>query len=206
MSQDFEREGFAVVDRVISDSECEKLIESLPHIETSGSRTLLSLAPFRRLAQDLREGVLHSHLEDLVAIECILFRKTSEHNWAVRLHRDAVIPIQGSGAWPSSGTKEGLECARPPREFMDSCIAVRVHLDGTPFEDISIVPGSHLDAQKHDRALAKPVPVPKGGALIMRPTLAHASSKLESVQRRRVLHYVYAPREVPQGYAWHDAA
>lgn len=40
----------------------------------------------------------------------------------------------------------------------------------------------------------------------MRPTLAHASSKLESVQQRRVLHYVYAPREIPQGYTWHDAA
>ena len=206
MSQEFEREGFTVVERVVSHSECELLIDALPQIETSGSRTLLALEPFRRLAERMREGVLSPHLNDLVAVECILFRKSSEHNWAVRLHRDAVLPIRGSGSWPTSGTKEGMECARPPRQFMDQCIAVRVHLDGAPIEDISVVPGSHLDTQKHDRALARPVTVPKGGALLMRPTLAHASSKLEAVEQRRVLHFVFAPNTIPQGYSWYEAA
>ena len=206
MSHAFEREGFTVVERVVSDSECEVLIDSLPQIDSSGSRALLALTPFRRLAESMRNGMLSQHLNGLVAVECILFRKSSEHNWAVRLHRDAVLPVQGSGAWPSSGTKEGMECARPPRDFMDRCVAVRVHLDGAPIEDISVVAGSHLDTQKHDRALAKPVTVPKGGALLMRPTLAHASSKLEAVQQRRVLHFVYAPEPIPQGYAWYDAA
>ncbi len=206
MSRAFEREGFIVVERVASDSECEFLINSLPQIETSGSRTLLALSPFRRLAESMREGGLSQHLNGLVAVECILFRKSSEHNWAIRLHRDAVLPVKGSGAWPSSGTKEGMECARPPREFMDQCVAVRVHLDGAPIEDISVVPGSHLDKRMHDRSLAKPVAVPRGGALLMRPTLAHASSKLEAVQQRRVLHFVFAPEAIPQGYAWYDAA
>ena len=206
MFQAFEREGFTVVERVVSDSECEVLIDSLPQIKASGSRTLLALAPFRRLAESMREGVLFQHLNGLVAVECILFRKSSEHNWAVRLHRDAVLPVQGSGAWPVSGTKEGMECAKPPRVFMDLCVVVRVHLDGAPFEDISVVPGSHLDAQKHDRSLARPVTVPKGGALLMRPTLMHASSKLEAGRQRRVLHFVFAPKTIPQGYAWYDAA
>jgi hypothetical protein len=206
MSPAFEREGFTVVDRVVSDAQCDSLVDSLPQIDTSGSRTLLALDPFRQLAESLREGMPAQHLKGLVAVECILFRKSAEHNWAVRLHRDAVLPVQGHGAWPASGTKEGLECARPPREFMDKCVAVRVHLDGAPFEDISVVPGSHLDTQKHDRSLAKPVTVPRGGALVMRPTLAHASSKLEAVQQRRVLHFVFAPKDIPQGYAWYDAA
>jgi hypothetical protein len=63
-----------------------------------------------------------------------------------------------------------------------------------------------LDTQKHNRSLATPITVPKGGALLMRPTLAHASSKLEAVHQRRVLHFVFAPKIIPQGYASYDAA
>lgn len=206
MSPDFERDGFTVVERVISQDECEELIDSLPPIEMSGSRKLLESVPSRSLAQHLRLGALSQFLGGLVAVECILFRKCSDHNWAVRLHRDAVLPMQGSGAWRSSGTKEGMDCVRPPREFMDRCIAVRVHLDGAPHEDVSVVPGSHLDAVKHDRALARPVTVGRCGALVMRPTLAHASSKLGESQQRRVLHFVYAPQEIPPGYTWYNEA
>lgn len=206
MSQEFERAGFTVVEQVISDSECAELVRSLPAIESSGSRRLLSVERFRALACSLRDGALSDYLYGLVAVECILFRKTRDHNWAVRLHRDAVLPVLGSGTWKSSGTKEGMECARPPRIFMDSCISVRVQLDGAPIEDISVVPESHLDARTHERSLAIPVSVPRAGALVMRPTLAHASSKLSSVQKRRVLHYVFAPQDIPQGYAWYDAA
>ncbi len=45
-------------------------------------------------------------------------------------------------------------------------------------------------------------PVPAGGALLMRPLLQHASSKSSSGKPRRVLHFVYAPRDLPQGLRW----
>ena len=203
---DFERDGYTVVDGVIDDRGCEDLITNLPPIESSGSRILLFLSTFRQFAQQLRsDSRLSRFVGDLLAIQCILFRKSSEHNWAVRLHRDAVLPIEGTGPWEGAGLKEGLQSAKPPREFMDRCVAVRVHLDGAPIEDLSVVPGSHLDSEKHRRAHAQPVAVVRGGALIMRPTLAHASSKLHDVQYRRVLHYVYAPKEIPSGYRWRDA-
>lgn len=204
--REFDRAGYAVVEQVVADEVCLALIAALPPIESSGSRVLLSLVTFRELAEQLRaSSKLSRFVSDLVAIQCILFRKSTDHNWAVRLHRDAVLPIKGHGPWQSAGLKEGMECAKPPREFMDRCVAIRVHLDGATAEDVSVVPGSHLDAQKHDRAKARSVAVGRGGALIMRPTLAHASSKLRDVQQRRVLHYVFAPKRVPDGYGWYDA-
>jgi hypothetical protein len=203
---EFEQSGFKVLDRVISDGQCADLIAALPPIESSGSRVLLWLPPFRDLVAVLRshEG-LAGYLGELVAVECIHFRKSSEHNWAVTLHRDSVLPVQGEGTWQTAGAKEAW-LAQPPRRFMDRCVALRLHLDGAPVEDISVVPGSHLDDHKHDRKSAVPIAVGKGGALVLRPTLAHASSKLQGSGQRRVLHYVFAPKELPYGYGWHAAA
>lgn len=45
-------------------------------------------------------------------------------------------------------------------------------------------------------------PVSAGGALLMRPLLQHASSKSSSGKPRRVLHFVFAPRALPQPLRW----
>ena len=202
---DFHRRGYTVVDYVISEALCEELIAALPIIDSSGTRLLLELAPFRQLAPLLRANKFLA-IGDLVAVECIFFRKSSDHNWSVNLHRDSVLPMRGYGEWPAAGVKEGLECVTPPREFLDRCLAVRVHLDGAPVEDISVIPGSHLDTHKHDRSKAVAVKVGKCGALVFRPTLAHASSRLRGSHHRRVLHYVFGPKELPYHYSWHAAA
>lgn len=206
MMRNLDQDGYVVVDNVVSEEACTSLAASLPSISSSGTRTLLSLEPYRNLARHLRSGPLKAFLSNLVAVEGILFRKTLEHNWAVSPHRDAVLPVKGRGVWPPSGEKEGMLFARPPRQFMNRCVVVRVHLDGAPVEDISIVPGSHADELNYDRSQAEPVAVPKRGALIMRPTVVHSSCKLQSSQKRRVLHLVFAPKELPNDYAWYSTA
>ncbi len=205
--QDFESNGYAVVEGVVAVSECIDLIAQLPDVYSSGSRTLLAFKPYQALATGLRGHTsLSGLLRSLVAVECIFFNKSTERNWGVGLHRDTVLPIDGSGGWSPSGTKEGMQCVRPARDFMNGCVAVRVQLDGAPAEDISVVPGSHRDSRVHGRANAIAVPVGQGGVLVMRPAIAHASSKLRSNRVRRVLHFVFAPKELPDGYTWYYAA
>jgi hypothetical protein len=46
------------------------------------------------------------------------------------------------------------------------------------------------------------VPVARGGALVMRPLLLHASSKATSLAPRRVLHFVFGPPKLPAGLEW----
>jgi hypothetical protein len=46
--------------------------------------------------------------------------------------------------------------------------------------------------------------VTKGGALLMRPLLLHASSPAESPRHRRVLHIEYATQKLPNGVKWFD--
>jgi hypothetical protein len=75
------------------------------------------------------------------------------------------------------------------------------------------VPGSHLlgrlgtDAQAEIRNATGElvVPVDRGGALLMRPLLLHASSKAAVPNGRRVLHFLFGPRSLPLGLRWHTA-
>jgi Phytanoyl-CoA dioxygenase (PhyH) len=146
-------------------------------------------------------------LVELVAVQCILFAKTREVNWSIGLHRDEIMPISGRGDWPSAGMKEGLPYVRVPSAIARSMVAVRVQLDGAPEGDLVLVRGSHVDNAPWDRTLALSIPVPKGSALVMRPTLLHGSSKLRSSDSRRVLHFVFAQAScLPRTYRWCHAA
>jgi len=88
-------------------------------------------------------------------------------------------------------------------------LTVRLHLDdcGTENGPLRVLPGTHLsgwlDAEAIDR-LKREISeqvccVPRGGAVLMRPLLLHASSKAEMPTRRRVLHLEFAADELPGG-------
>lgn len=86
---------------------------------------------------------------------------------------------------------------------MQSLVAVRVHIDHTTSQNgaLQVVPYSHNGVNSHERVTCE---VREGGALIMRPLLLHASSKLE-FGVRRVLHIVYGPPELPLPAEWAHA-
>jgi hypothetical protein len=46
------------------------------------------------------------------------------------------------------------------------------------------------------------VEIPRGGAMLMKPLLLHASSKVSIDSMRRVLHFVFAPAELPGSLRW----
>jgi ectoine hydroxylase-related dioxygenase (phytanoyl-CoA dioxygenase family) len=75
---------------------------------------------------------------------------------------------------------------------------------------LRVVPGSHrlgrIDAaaahrEREDRG-EDAVSVSKGGLMVMRPLLLHASSKTLADSPRRVLHFVYGPSALPDGLRW----
>jgi hypothetical protein len=46
--------------------------------------------------------------------------------------------------------------------------------------------------------------VPRGGVLLMRPLLLHASQKATRPARRRVIHLEYAACDLPSGLDWNE--
>jgi hypothetical protein len=183
----------------------------------AGSRKLLDEAWCAHLAGALRgDARLHSLLpRNAVAVQCTLFDKLPTKNWLVALHQDLSIPvIQRVDSPECSGwsEKEGQLYVQPPVSVLERLVAVRVHIDDCPAESgaLRVVPHSHKEGRiDPNRAEAlrllhgeTVVPVARGGALVIRPLILHASSKATSTAARRVLHFVFGPRSLPLGLEW----
>lgn len=208
---EFERDGCAVVPSVLPDGQLARADAHCASVLLSGagSRDLLTLPWCAEAARTLRSvGAVKLLLgASMTAVQCTLFVKDEQRNWLVPLHRDFSIPVQervGSSDWSGWSLKQEVLFVRPPRRVLESLVAVRVHLDDTDSGNggLQVVNGSHRsDVVEGARSTHF---VPRGGALVMRPLLLHASSKL-AAGSRRVLHFLYGPAALPDGAEWAHA-
>jgi ectoine hydroxylase-related dioxygenase (phytanoyl-CoA dioxygenase family) len=208
---EFECYGYTVVPSVVSETHIVAAADFCDSVELcgAGTRDLLALDWCADMAQSIRSNqTIRALLGDShTAIQCTLFVKDSERNWLVPLHRDYNVPLKAkidSPNWSAWSIKQSVHFARPPEHVLKALIAVRVHLEDTDIENgaLQVDNGSHNSNEEGGGRSAHFVP--RGGALVMRPLLLHASSKVKS-GRRRVLHFVYGPSELPDGAAWASA-
>ena len=59
--------------------------------------------------------------------------------------------------------------------------------------------------ESQDRVGEVACTVGRGGALILKPLLLHASSKASSPNHRRVLHFLFGPASIGYGLRWQHA-
>jgi hypothetical protein len=207
----FETDGYVIIDSVASDAEVESVEANLSSIvkDGVGTRNLLQSDWCQQMAQRLKHDLQLSTFltADTVAVQCTYFSKSENENWLVALHRDYSIPVKNrvqSEEWSRWSEKEGVLFVRPPRKVLEALVAVRIHLEDNTEKNgpLQVVPGSHLSTGELDaRVFCK---VRRGGALVMRPLILHASSKLEEGSRR-VLHFVYGPKLLPDRVEWAQA-
>lgn len=213
--------GFEVVDGVLSPEECDAAAEALTPGGRSGAgtRNLLAEGWCRSLANRLRA---HADLaamipEGATAVQCTYFEKSRAGNWLVPMHQDLSLPVAGRVEHPDLrgwSEKEGTLFVQPPDSFLAAMVAVRIHLDPCGPDDgpLRVVPGSHLLGRLAPDALAaarRATPeveclAGRGAALVMKPLLLHASSRATGDGRRRVLHFLFAPRDLPCGLRRRD--
>jgi ectoine hydroxylase-related dioxygenase (phytanoyl-CoA dioxygenase family) len=192
--------------------------------EAAGTRQLLEkpwcaalVAPIRARLQQL--GVL---VEDAVAVQCTLFRKTPECNWKVPYHQDLSIPVAArveNAALSGWSIKEDGHYVQATDALLANMMAVRVHLDHCDADAgaLRVLSGSHrlgrIDAAQIGAKIAESdmraqevvCTADVGDLLLMRPLLLHASSKANRPNGRRVLHYLFAPLQPGGGLSWRSA-
>jgi ectoine hydroxylase-related dioxygenase (phytanoyl-CoA dioxygenase family) len=212
-----QRDGFALIPACVD----EVTLESL-RIQFDDShqpeRNLLSIPSIQALAtsKPVREIVEAVLGPECFAVRGIFFNKTRTSNWKVVWHQDLTIAVrerksaEGFGPWT---TKAGVLHVQPPSEIMAGLLAIRLHLDDSEFDNgpLRVVAGSHRAGRlsreeisatnKEDSVTCT---VPRGGALVMRPLLLHASSASATTKPRRVIHLEFAGAELPQGLNWHE--
>jgi len=222
LSQKINDAGFALVRQVLTDTECDRLAAEVRRSASvsGGTRSLLENAWCQLLAVRLREHALLAPLlqPNYVAVQCTYFEKSASRNWLVPVHQDLSIPVAEHIEHPSLrgwSEKEGALFVQAPDSVLEQLLALRVHLDDCSENDgpLRVVPGTHalgtLEAQAAVAARrSKPEFVcaaPRGSVLAMRPLLLHSSSKATGAGLRRVLHFLFGPKDLPLGLRWQDA-
>ena len=227
-----ERSGFAVIQNVIDIGTVNKLLIELENLKadaafkrrdgkTFGIRNLLNVfPPARELANN---SLLRSLVESVLGnkarlVRGIYFDKHGEANWKVAWHQDLTITVcqrtevEGYGPW---SMKAGIQHVQPPVSILEKMLALRLHLDDTDESNgaLRVIGGSHkhgrLDAHeiqswKRQQDRITSCPVTKGGVMVMRPLLLHASSAASNPKHRRVLHFEYSSADLPCGLMWHE--
>jgi ectoine hydroxylase-related dioxygenase (phytanoyl-CoA dioxygenase family) len=182
-------------------------------------RNLLQLAPsVRALAAS---GKIRALVEEVLGnpafpVRALLFDKTAAANWLVPWHQDLSIcvksrlPFPGFGSW---STKSGIVHVQPPAHILEHMLAVRIHLDPTDETNgaLRVLPGSHNQGRLSAGQIAALQPgaravtccVPRGGVVLMKPLLLHASSAGTRPVHRRVIHIEFAAVDLPGGLQWH---
>lgn len=221
------QDGFCVVPDILTAAAVDALLDALAatgaRLEAdarAGTRALLSGSPAvaaivcAPAVRGLAAAVLGPAC---FAVRTILFDKTPGANWKVAWHQDLTIAVRarrevaGYGPWSE---KEGVPHVQPPAAVLERMVTVRLHLDDCGEENgpVRVIPGSHASGRLRSEAIAAwrdrvsehSCVVARGGALVMRPLLLHASSPARAASHRRVLHIDYAAGALDGGLDWHD--
>ena len=219
---DLDVAGYTLADLELTHQQCDLLAAAIP-AATAGRGGVRGLVDHPSVLQLLTHHQLGRYLwsmvgRDLVAVKATLFDKTMGSNWRVQWHQDRVIAIRermdvvGYGPWT---VKAGVSHVEPPAAVLDQMLAVRVYLDECSADNgaLRVIPGTHslgklsADALLHcvDEGRSVELPVRKGGLLLMRPLLVHASSPSVAPDHRRVLHIELAPIEAISPLQWHTS-
>jgi ectoine hydroxylase-related dioxygenase (phytanoyl-CoA dioxygenase family) len=204
-------DGFAIVPDVFAGREIDDIVEVLGgeplQRSRAGARHLLSVPSVAHLARDPR---LIAMAADVLGSEptpfgATLFDKSADANWLVAWHQDKALPFaerREAAGWGPWSEKGGVPYAIAPASALANVVALRLHLDDSTSDNgpLRVLPGTHKlgvlsDEQIDDAARsieAVTCTVERGGVIMMRPLLVHASSKVRVAASRRVLHFEYA--------------
>jgi hypothetical protein len=226
----FEHDGFQIIHSLVSDFECDRLSVDLTRLfqqqlhsskgRIGGVRNLLRTNSL--VSQFARSPSLLTLLQKVAGslvfpVRSIFFDKNPDANWLVPWHQDLAIAVAeqietpGFSGW---SVKNGTLHVHPPSEILAAMITLRLHLDDCDASNgaLKVIAGSHRSGKLSAAEIAQwttanrqiVCEVPKGGALLMRPLLLHASSPAETPRHRRVLHIEYAIQKLPNGLEWLD--
>lgn len=206
-----ERNGFAILPKVLLPNEAHRLIDEINQSSLkrskAGVRHALAHPAISHLA---REPRLLEIAKDVLGSEAMpfhatLFDKSPQANWLVVWHQDTALPLRArhdTPGWGPWSVKEGVVYAHAPASALSRVLALRIHLDDSTADNgpLRVLPGTHTQGVLSDDGIEglvsqiTPVDclVAKGGVLAMRPLLVHASSKSRLEAPRRVLHIEYA--------------
>jgi ectoine hydroxylase-related dioxygenase (phytanoyl-CoA dioxygenase family) len=225
--QELEHNGYTVIADVFTDTAIREMITVIDGADHSGplfrkTNDLFAIRRFLQVIPHIAPLVFTPAVQHIVRelfgvshvpVKSIYFDKPGESNWFVAWHQDLTIsvnerlPVEGYGPWT---IKPDQYAVQPPTDILQSIYTLRIHLDDTDEQNgaLKVLPGSHAKgvyrADSIDLHQTPDVscPVKKGGVMIMRPLLMHASGRSSNGHNRRVIHLEFSDRDLAGGLEW----
>lgn len=225
-------EGFIIIDNVYDENEIKKLISIIENVtENKTDKTtfrksddLFAIRQFHKeipetldyiFNQNLRNIIKSNFGENYFITKSIYFDKPEKSNWFVAYHQDLTISvdkkldIENFENWT---TKQNQFAVQPPKEVLENNFTIRIHIDKTTKDNgaLKVINNSHskgilrvenMDLKNETETICE---IEKGGIMIMKPLLFHASNKTTNNERRRVIHIEFSNLELPNGLEWSE--
>lgn len=223
-------EGFTIINSVYTDNEIEKLISLIEKMtenktETATFRKSQDLFAIRQFHKEIPETlpfIFNQNLHDIIEstfgkgyfiTKSIYFDKPEKSNWFVAYHQDLTISVDRkieAENFENWTTKQNHFAVQPPMAILEKNFTIRIHLDKTTKENgaLKVINNSHSkgifrveNLETENETICE---VEKGGIMIMKPLLFHASNKTTNNERRRVIHIEFSNQKLPSELEWSE--
>lgn len=224
-----EDKGYLILEQVFGDAETDVLAAVIAAADTSApsfrkTDALFAIRRFLEAVPGVMPYLFTEKLRDVLTTyagpgffgtKAIYFDKPEQSNWFVAYHQDLTIAvdrktdIEGYGPWTK---KQDQFAVQPPLPLLENNITIRIHLDDTDAANgaLKVIPGSHkkgiyrpehIDWSQEQEDICC---VPRGGIMLMKPLLLHASDRSAGTKRRRVIHLEFSKAVLPSGLRWSE--
>ena len=228
--KEIESEGFTIIENIYTNEEIKNLISTIES-ETENkisestfrqSQDLFAIRQFHKeipeslkyiFNQNLNDIIKSNFGEDFFITKSIYFDKPEKSNWFVSYHQDLTISVDKKVElknFQNWTNKQNQFAVQPPTEILENNFTIRIHLDKTTNENgaLKVINKSHKKGvyriENWDLKTETVCEVERGGIMIMKPLLFHASNKTTNNERRRVIHIEFSNQELPNGLEWSE--
>ena len=233
-SKEINSEGFAIIEAIYSDSEVEKIISEIEKVTqaTTDNATfrksddLFAIRQFHKEIPETLPYVFNHNLLEFIKTnfgqnyfitKTIYFDKPEKSNWFVSYHQDLTISVNKKievDHFENWTIKQNQFAVQPPKEILENNFTVRIHLDRTTKDNgaLKVLNASHkkgisrVENINLNEEIETICEVEKGGIMIMKPLLFHASNKTTNNKRRRVIHIEFSNQILPNELEWSEKA
>jgi ectoine hydroxylase-related dioxygenase (phytanoyl-CoA dioxygenase family) len=223
-------EGFTIIDNVYNENEIKQIISLIENTTENKaenttfrqSQDLFAIRQFHKEIPETLDFIFNQNLKEIIEdtfgkgyfiTKSIYFDKPEKSNWFVAYHQDLTISvdkkieIENFENWT---VKQNQFAVQPPKEILENNFTIRIHIDKTTKENgaLKVINKSHSkgifrveNLETENETICE---VEKGGIMIMKPLLFHASNKTTNNERRRVIHIEFSNQQLPNGLNWSE--
>jgi ectoine hydroxylase-related dioxygenase (phytanoyl-CoA dioxygenase family) len=222
-------DGFTIIDDIYTTEEIHAILEVIEQADTTKptfrkTNDLFAIRQFLKEIPVASNVIFNNRLISLVAqvfgdnyfvTKSIYFDKPGQSNWFVAYHQDLTISVDrkidvdGYGPWT---VKQDQYAVQPPLEILERNFTIRIHLDDTDENNgaLKVISTSHAKGVYRPETINWTIEketickVRKGGVMIMKPLLLHASNRSTNNNKRRVIHIEFSNRSLDHNLQWSE--